>query len=125
MERMLPQRPSMRQQRPSIVRTLACCVTQSLAARNLSLAMAMQPASPKIVQASALFSNVESAKKTAALLSQAPTCVTPLLKNVEGENPGWWDSLVSSTDRKTSPGLLLQVLAAIVTSVMVGVGSCT
>merc|ERR1712217_465444 len=42
----------------------------------------------------ALFSNAESAKKTATILSQAPTCVAPLLKNVESENPGWWDSLV-------------------------------
>merc|ERR1719145_348282 len=61
----------------------------------------------------ALFSNAESAKKTAAILSQVPTCVAPLLKNVESENPGWWDSFVSSADRKTSPGLLLQVLAAV------------
>merc|ERR1711953_1424585 len=73
----------------------------------------------------ALFSNAESAKKTATILSQTPTCVAPLLKNVESENPGWWDSLVSSADRKTSPGLLLQVLAAIVTSVILGVGSST
>merc|ERR1712113_1313136 len=29
---------------------------------------------------------------------------------MESENLGWWDSLLSSTDRKTSPGLLLQVL---------------
>merc|ERR1712048_1386458 len=71
----------------------------------------------------ALFSNAESAKKTAAILSQAPTCVAPLLKNVESENPGWWDSLVSSADHKTSPGLMLQVLAAIVISVILGVGS--
>merc|ERR1712014_76006 len=73
----------------------------------------------------ALFSNAESAKKTATILSQAPTCVAPLLKNVESETPGWWDSLVSSAERKTLPGLLLQVVAAIVSSVILGIGSST
>merc|ERR1712151_1185968 len=73
----------------------------------------------------AFFSNAESAKMTASIVSQTPRCVVPLLKSVESENPGWWDSLVSSADRKTSPALLVQVTAAIFISVIMGVGSNT
>lgn len=72
----------------------------------------------------ALFSNAESAKKTATLRSQGPKCAEPLFSNAESENTGWWESLVSSSaDRKTFPALLLQVTAAIVTFGTLAVGS--